>query len=71
MRSSWLTTAKPICGMRLPWCGSRRSWKSVVAAGEELTELTVDEILHKYRSAQDKFIVESFGTIAAYGGNAA
>ena len=42
-----------------------------LAAGEELTELTVDEILHKYRSAQDKFIVESFGTIAAYGGNAA
>ena len=40
-------------------------------AGEELTELTVDEILHKYRSSTDKFIVESFGTIAAYGGNAA
>ena len=40
-------------------------------AGEELTELTVDEILHKYRSTTDKFIVESFGTIAAYGGNAA
>ena len=31
----------------------------------------VDEILHKYRSADDKFLVESFGTIAAYGGNAA
>ena len=29
-------------------------------AGEELTELTVDEILHKYRSTTDKFIVESF-----------
>lgn len=42
-----------------------------LAAGEELTELTIDEILHKYRSAQDKFIVESFGTIAAYGANAA
>ena len=42
-----------------------------LAAGEELTELTVDEILHKYRSANDKFLVESFGTIAAYGGNAA
>ncbi len=42
-----------------------------MAAGEELTELTVDEILHKYRSAQDKFIVESFNTIAAYGSNAA
>ncbi len=42
-----------------------------LAAGETLTELTVDELLHKYRSAQDKFIVESFGTIAAYGANAA
>ena len=42
-----------------------------LAAGEELTELTVDEILHKYRSADEKCLVESFGTIAAYGGNAA
>ena len=42
-----------------------------LAAGETLTELTVDEILHKYRSEQDKFLVESFGTIAAYGPNAA
>ena len=42
-----------------------------LASGEQLTELTVDEILHKYRSADDKFLMESFGTIAAYGGNAA
>ena len=42
-----------------------------LAAGEELTELTIDEILHKYRSEQDKFLTESFGTIAAYGPNAA
>ena len=42
-----------------------------LASGEQLTELTVDEILHKYRSADDKFLVESFDTIAAYGGNAA
>jgi len=42
-----------------------------LAAGEELTELTIDELLHKYRSAQDKFLTESFGTIAAYGPNAA
>ena len=42
-----------------------------LATGETLTELTVDEILHKYSSADDKFLVESFGTIAAYGGNAA
>ena len=45
--------------------------KNRLASGEQLTELTVDEILHKYRSADDKFLVESFGTIAAYGGNAA
>ena len=45
--------------------------ESRLAAGETLTELTVDEILHKYRSNTDKFLVESFGTIAAYGGNAA
>ena len=45
--------------------------ESRLASGETLTELTVDEILHKYRSANDKFLVESFGTIAAYGGNAA
>ena len=42
-----------------------------LASGEQLTELTVDEILHKYRSADDKVLVESFGTSAAYGGNAA
>ena len=42
-----------------------------LASGEQLTELTVDEILHKYRSADDKFLVESFATIADYGGNAA
>ena len=42
-----------------------------LASGEQLTELTVDEILHKYRSADDKFLVESCGTIAADGGNAA
>ena len=42
-----------------------------LASGEQLTELTIDELLHKYRSAQDKFLTESFGTIAAYGPNAA
>lgn len=42
-----------------------------LADGEQLSELTIDEILHKHRSAQDKFLTESFGTIAAYGPNAA
>jgi Xaa-Pro aminopeptidase len=42
-----------------------------LAAGETLYETDIDDMLHKYRSAQDKFLVESFGTIAAYGPNAA
>lgn len=49
----------------------QRELEQRLAAGEELTELTIDEILHKYRSAQDKFLTESFETIAAYGANAA
>ncbi len=42
-----------------------------LAAGETLYETDIDDILHKYRSAQEHFITESFDTIAAYGGNAA
>lgn len=42
-----------------------------LAAGETLYETDIDEMLHRHRSAQDKFIVESFGTIAAWGPNAA
>ncbi len=42
-----------------------------LAAGEVLHETDIDDILHKYRSAQKGFITESFDTIAAYGGNAA
>ena len=42
-----------------------------LAAGEKLRETDIDPILHKYRSANEKFITESFGTIAAYGSNAA
>ena len=42
-----------------------------LAAGEDLSEMDIDPILHKYRSADDTFIVESFPTIAAYGSNAA
>ena len=49
----------------------QRELEQRLAAGETLTELTIDEMLHKYRSAQDKFLTESFGTIAAYGPNAA
>ena len=39
--------------------------------GEKLRETDIDTILHKYRSANPGFIVESFPTIAAYGENAA
>ena len=42
-----------------------------LAAGEQLRETDIDPILHKYRSAGEGFITESFGTIAAYGPNAA
>lgn len=42
-----------------------------LAEGEKLRETDIDTILHKYRSANPGFIVESFGTIAAYGENAA
>lgn len=42
-----------------------------LAAGESLTELDIDPILHKYRSADERFLTESFTTISAYGANAA
>ncbi len=42
-----------------------------VAAGETLRETDIDAILHKYRSSAEKFITESFPTIAAWGSNAA
>ncbi len=41
-----------------------------LAAGETLRETDIDVILHKYRSSAEKFIVESFPTIAAWGPNA-
>ena len=42
-----------------------------LAAGETLRETDIDPILHKFRSAGENFLTESFGTIAAYGPNAA
>ncbi len=41
-----------------------------LAAGETLRETDIDTILHKYRSSAEKFITESFPTIAAWGANA-
>ncbi len=42
-----------------------------MAAGEALRETDIHPILMKYRSAQPEFLTASFGTIAAYGPNAA
>ncbi len=42
-----------------------------LAAGETLRETDIDTILHKYRGSDSRFITESFGTIAAWGPNAA
>ena len=42
-----------------------------LAAGETLRETDIDTILHKYRGSAEKFITESFPTIAAWGSNAA
>lgn len=41
-----------------------------MAGGESLTEVDIDTMLHRLRSAQPGFIVESFPTIAAFGANA-
>lgn len=41
-----------------------------MAGGESITEIDIDAILHRLRSAQPGFIVESFPTIAAWGANA-
>jgi len=42
-----------------------------LAAGEKLRETDIGPMLLKYRSMDSRFIEESFGTIAAYGANAA
>ncbi len=44
-----------------------RELERLMAAGEKVTELTVDKLLLTYRSQQDNFYEESFGTIVGYG----
>lgn len=44
-----------------------RELERLMAAGEKVTELTVDSLLLTYRSQLDNFFDESFGTIAGYG----
>lgn len=42
-------------------------WLEANVASGELTELSVDEKLYGFRSQQENFVGESFGTIAGYG----
>ncbi len=50
---------------------SQMEWERRLAAGETLTEWDICEILEKYRREQPENCGLSFGTIAAYGPNAA
>ena len=46
-------------------------WLEKAVPAGEVTEVTVEEKLCEYRSQQDLFVGESFGTIAGYAGNGA
>lgn len=46
-------------------------WLEKAVPAGEVTEVTVEEKLYEYRSEQDLFVGESFGTIAGYAGNGA
>lgn len=46
-------------------------WLEKAVPAGEVTEVTVEEKLYEYRSQQDLFVGESFGTIAGYAGNGA
>ncbi|WP_026327163.1 aminopeptidase P family protein [Proteiniphilum acetatigenes] len=46
-------------------------WLERAVPAGEVTEVTVEEKLYEYRSQQDLFVGESFGTIAGYAGNGA
>lgn len=46
-------------------------WLEKAVPAGEVTEMTVEEKLHEYRSQQDLFVGDSFGTIAGYAGNGA
>lgn len=56
MRRDGVAMVKSLCEIR-----------TRVAAGDNLTEMDVAEILRKYRSMSPLFFDESFGTIAGYG----
>ncbi|HET7732725.1 MAG TPA: aminopeptidase P family protein [Paludibacter sp.] len=46
-------------------------WLEENVASGELTEVSIDEKLYEFRSQQENFIGESFGTIAGYGSHGA
>jgi len=46
-------------------------WLEENVASGELTEVSIDEKLYEFRSQQENFIGESFGTIAGYGAHGA
>ena len=46
-------------------------WMEEALPNGEVTELTIAEKLREYRSQQDKYVGESFGTIAGYAGHGA
>ncbi len=46
-------------------------WMEKALANGELDELTIAEKLREYRSKQDKYVGESFNTIAGYAGHGA
>lgn len=46
-------------------------WLEKAVPAGEVTEVTVEEKLFEFRSQQDLFVGESFGTIAGYAGNGA
>lgn len=46
-------------------------WLKKHVATQKITEADVGRILHRFRSLNDRFISESFKTIAAYGSNSA
>jgi len=46
-------------------------WLEEAVPAGEVTEVTIEEKLREYRSQQELFVGESFGTIAGYAGNGA
>lgn len=52
-------------------CGFFAEFEARMARGERTTELDIDEMLRRHRSARPHFVSESFGTIAGFNANGA